>query len=83
MHDQIPLITSTSVIIVGILAGIFFNQRGLDKLESRLDRLESRMDKMHSELSARIDRISDDLKHFYRTLGEHDEAIDTLKKRST
>lgn len=34
-------------------------------------------------LSGRIDRISDDLKHFYRDLGRHEEAIDQLKSKSS
>ena len=29
----------------------------------------------YHQLSGRIDRISDDLKHFYRILGRHEEAI--------
>lgn len=32
------------------------------------------------QLTGRIDRIGDDMRQFYRTLGQHDEAIDTLKK---
>lgn len=34
------------------------------------------------QLTGRIDRISDDMRQFYRTLGQHDEAIDNLKSKS-
>ncbi len=34
------------------------------------------------QLSGRIDRMSDDLKQFYRDLGRHEEAIETLKSKS-
>ena len=33
------------------------------------------------QLTGRIDRISDDLKQFYRDLGRHEEAIETLKEK--
>jgi hypothetical protein len=35
----------------------------------------------YHQLSGRIDRMSDDLKHFYRDLGRHDEAIENLKNK--
>ena len=43
--------------------------------------VNSRLETTRSELVSRIDHISDDMKQFYRTLGQHDEAIDTLKKK--
>jgi hypothetical protein len=33
------------------------------------------------QLSGRIDRISDDLKHFYRDLGRHEKAIEHLERK--
>jgi uncharacterized membrane-anchored protein YhcB (DUF1043 family) len=74
MHDAAPLIASTSVIIIGMIAGILFNQRAIDRLESRM---ESRMDRMES----RLDRLQTDMVEFFKILSRHDEAIDTLKKR--
>jgi hypothetical protein len=32
-------------------------------------------------LAGRIDRMSDDLKQFYRTLGQHDARLDGLEKK--
>jgi len=74
MHDIAPLVTSTVVIFVGILAGILFNQRAIDKLESRM---ESRMDRIES----RLDRMQADMVEFFKMLSRHEEAIETLKKR--
>lgn len=90
MHDVITV----GVPVLAILFGILWNQRGLDRLESRLDKVEAglnaridslsarvdgRIDKMQSELTARIDRIQADLLQFYRILGEHGADIQTLK----
>jgi hypothetical protein len=33
------------------------------------------------QLSGRIDRLSDDMRQFYRTLGQHDAKIENLEKR--
>lgn len=68
MHDIAPLVTSTVVIFVGILAGILFNQRVIDKLESRM---ESRMDRIES----RLDRMQADMVEFFKMLSRHEEAI--------
>ncbi len=38
-----------------------------------------RVDTMYT--NGRIDRISDDLKQFYRTLGQHDSRLDGLEKK--
>ncbi len=53
-----------------VLLGILLNQRGIDKLESRFDRVDGRMDRMQSDLSI-----------FYRTLGQHDKAIEFLERK--
>lgn len=34
------------------------------------------------QLSGRIDRLSDDMKQFYRTLGNHEKAIEVLERKS-
>ena len=66
MHDTITV----GVPVLAILFGILFNQRGLDRLESRFDRLEKRMDTMQSDLS-----------RFYQILGEHGGKIELLSKK--
>jgi len=85
MHDIAPLVTSTVVIFVGILAGILFNQRAIDKLEStvttRIDKQESRMENRMDRIESRIDRIFADMVEFFKMLSRHEEAIETLKKR--
>lgn len=61
MHDTLTI----GIPVLVILFGILFNQRGLDKLETRLDAringLEGRMDRGLSELSSRIDRVHSEL----------------------
>ena len=66
MHDTITV----GVPVLAILFGILFNQRGLDRLESRFDRLEKRMDTMQSDLS-----------RFYQILGERGGKIELLSKK--
>ncbi len=70
MHDTITV----GIPVLAILFGILFNQRGLDKLESRVDsrfdRLEKRMDTMQSDLS-----------RFYQILGEHSGKIELMQKK--
>ena len=86
MHDVITV----GVPVLAILFGILWNQRGLDRLESRLDKVEAglnaridslsaRMDRMQSELTGRIDRLQADLAQFYQILGEHGADIQALK----
>ena len=69
MHEIAPLVASTVVIFVGILAGILFNQRAIDKLESRM---ESRMDGIES----RLDRMQADMVEFLKMLSRREEAIE-------
>ena len=69
MHGAITV----GVPVLAILFGLLFNQRGLDKLESRVDArfngIDGRLDRMHSDLSM-----------FYRILGEHGADIENLKR---
>lgn len=43
--------------------------------------LSTRIDTMGTRLDGRIDRISDDMRQFYRTLGQHDGRLDAVEKR--
>lgn len=89
MHEIAPLVTSTAVIFIGILVGVIFNQRAVEKLESRIDhrfdevgKRFDRMDARFDRVDARIDRMQLDLTGFYRIQSRHEEAIETLKKRT-
>jgi hypothetical protein len=53
--------------VLAILFGILFNQRGLDKLETRLDG-------SMNGLEGRLDRMQADLSRFYCILGERSAA---------
>ena len=69
MHDAITV----GVPVLAILFGILFNQRGLDKLESRVDARFNGID-------GRLDRMQAHLSMFYRILGEHGADIENLKR---
>ena len=69
MHDIATTVGSTSIILIGLMFGIFYNQRGLDRLKARLE--------------ARLDKIQADLNAFHRSLGQHDKAIEILEKRAS
>ena len=50
MHDIVTTVGSTSVILIGIIFGIFFNQRGVDRLEGRLDKIQAYLNAFHRSL---------------------------------
>ena len=75
MHDVALATGPVAVILMGILFGIFYNQRAIDKLEAR-------MESSFALMRHTLDIIQSDLKDFHRILGQHDEAIATLKKRT-
>jgi uncharacterized membrane-anchored protein YhcB (DUF1043 family) len=85
MHD----LGGFAAILLAILAGAYFNNRGQDKLEARIDRLANRMDGLESrvnsgfdKIEARLDRMQSDLSQFYRDLGDHGARIEALEKRA-
>lgn len=65
---------SIGIPTVAVLVGILLNQLGLGRLENRMTSIESRID---SHLST----IDGDLRRFYQSLGQHDQAIDIMKKK--
>jgi hypothetical protein len=71
MHD----VWGFAAILITILAGMYFNNRGLDKLEGRV---EAGFDK----IEGRLDRMQSDLSQFYRDLGDHGARIDILEKKT-
>ena len=76
-HDVITV----GLPILVILAGILFNQRGIEKLETRINRLDGKIDQVEIRITARIEKVQADLSGFHRSLGQHDEAIATLQRR--
>jgi hypothetical protein len=75
MHDVALSMAPVAVILLGILFGIFYNQRAIDKLEAR-------MENSFALVRHTLEIIQSDLKDFHRILGQHHEAIATLKKRT-
>ncbi len=74
MHEVALSAGPVAVILIGILFGIFYNQRAIDKLEAR-------MDSNFASVRHTLDIIQSDLKVFDRILGQHEEAIVIIKKR--
>jgi hypothetical protein len=88
--------TEFFILLGTVLAGVLWQRADTIHLTGRMDNLNrdltgrieginrdlsGRIDAVNRDLTGRIDRISDDLKQFYRTLGEHDKAIDNLEKK--
>jgi hypothetical protein len=76
MQTALTIAVPSFVIILGIL----YNNHGLNRLETRMDKLESRMDKSFDHLDAQIDGLRNDIKEFYRTIGQHDARLDALER---
>jgi hypothetical protein len=74
MHEVALATGPVAVILIGILFGVFYNQRAIDKLAER-------MNSNFAGVRHTLDIIQSDLKSFHRSLGQHDEAIVIIKKR--
>jgi len=74
MHEVALSAGPVAVILIGILFGIFYNQRAID-------RLETRMDSNFALVRHTLDIIQSDIKVFDRILGRHEEAIVIIKRR--
>lgn len=55
MHDGSAL--STSVVVLAVVIGIWLNNRGLAKLETRVDKLGDRVDKLEGRFEIRFDKL--------------------------
>ncbi len=51
-----------------------------DKIDSLRIETDAKLTGLRSDLTARIDRVSDDQKQFYMILGEHKGKIESLEK---
>jgi hypothetical protein len=74
MHEVALSAGPVAVILIGILFGIFYDQRAVDKLEAG-------MDSNFALVRHTLDIIQSDMKVFDRILGQHEEAIVIIKKR--
>ncbi len=69
------------VIIVGILAGIFLNNRAVERLEDRISKSEDRINSRFNALDARTDRIFSEFGTFHSIQGEHKAKLEELEKK--
>ena len=70
MHDLVIV----GVPLLAIIAGAFFNNQGLARLEGRIDKLQSEITAMRGEFHREFEQ-------FYRTLGQHGARLDNLEKQ--
>jgi hypothetical protein len=56
-----------------ILMGILLNRQDYARLDAKIDSLRA-------DLTAQINELRDDIKEFYRTLGQHDIRLDALER---
>jgi len=80
MHDIIGF----GVVLLAIFAGILFHGRRSERIEDSIKDLRSEfMAELRREsvsIRAEISQIRDDIKEFYRTIGQHDARLDRLEK---
>ena len=50
MHEIAATVGSASVVLIGIIFGILYNQRGLDRVEARLDKIQADLNSFHRSL---------------------------------
>ncbi len=77
MHDAYTI----GIPLLAIFAGIFLNNKQLDKLETRLDSRFDRIDRRFDLLEGRMDKMQSDLSQFYMILGKHDARLDSLERK--
>ncbi len=77
-----------AVVLVTLLAGLFFNYKAASELKSdivRLDdkigRLDSKIDGVQSDLSRKIDAVQADLRQFYHLTGKLEGRLDAVERR--
>lgn len=89
MHDNFQF----GMTMLAILAGILFARRDAaetrSEIKSEVQRLDTKIDKLDGKVERLADRFDGDLKalrkdytEFYAEQRRHDEAIETLKKKS-
>jgi len=88
MHEVALSAGPVAVILIGILFGVFYNQRGLNRLASRIegpnkrgDAFETRMEDNFASLLGTLESIRGDIRKLGYILGQHEEAIVIIKKR--
>ena len=72
-------------LLVAVLNGqfgvVYFLSHRIDRVGDEVGQAKSdlsgRIESLRGELSGRIDRITDDLKVFYRDFGKHERRIDS------
>lgn len=84
LHD----VGIVGVPVLLILAGLFFNNKGLGdlraELNERFNRVDQRFDQMDQRfdrMDERLDRTDADLRQFYHLSGKLEGRVDSIEKR--
>ncbi len=60
-----------------ILMGILLNRQDYARLDAKID---GKIDGLRTDLTGQINGLRDDIKEFYRTLGQHDARLDAHER---
>lgn len=74
MHDIAATMGSSAIILIGIIFGILFNQRALERFETRVDARFAQVDARFAQVDARFNQI--DVR-----LSKVEAAFDTVNAR--
>jgi hypothetical protein len=58
--------------------GILLNRQDYARLDAKID---GKIDSLRADLTTQITGLRDDIKDFYRTLGQHDARLDALERQ--
>ena len=74
MHEIAATVGSSAIILIGLIFGILFNQRALEKFESRVDLRFGQVDARFGQIDARFGQID-------ARLTKVEAAFDTVNAR--
>ncbi|MFT4114681.1 hypothetical protein [Silvibacterium sp.] len=85
MQATLTIMIPTLVVLIGIL----LNRQDYARLDAKIDskingidnKIDSKVDGLRADLTAQINELRDDIKEFYRTLGQHDARLDALERQ--
>jgi hypothetical protein len=70
-----------AIVLVTLLAGLFFNYKAASELKADIHRLDSKIDGVQAGLLAKIDAVQADLRQFYHLTGKLEGRLDAVERR--
>jgi hypothetical protein len=77
LHD----VGIVGVPVILILAGLFFNNKGLSELRAEINERFNKVDQRFDKVDDRLDRTDADLRQFYHLAGKLEGRVDSIEKR--